>query len=71
MSREEFKNFVKAIEHNIIIKEKFSKCKTYHELILLAKNYGFNITFEDLEYDNTASKFETWFKESTIPPLKS
>ena len=48
MSREEFKNFIKTIEHNIIVKDKLVQCKTSAELILLAKKYGYSITLEDL-----------------------
>ena len=70
MSREEFKFFVKAVEHNIIVKEKLVQCKTSIDLILLAKKYGFSITLEDLNYDKTATKFENWFNKSRISPLK-
>ncbi len=42
MSRQEFVNFVKTVEH----------------------------TLEDLNYDKTATKFELWFKNSKINPLK-
>ena len=70
MSREEFKNFTKTVEHNILLKEKLIKCKTPKDLILLAKTYGYSITLEDLNYDKTASHFESWFKESKINPLK-
>ena len=70
MSREEFRNFVKTVEHNFQIKEKLVQCKTSEELILLAKKYGYSITLEDLNYDKTATKFEFWFKESRINPLK-
>jgi len=70
MSREEFRNFVKTVEHNIIVKEKLLECKTSKDLILFAKRYGYSITLEDLNYDKTATKFELWFKESRINPLK-
>ncbi len=70
MSREQFRNFVNTVEHNILIKEKLLKCKTSKDIILLAKSYGYSITIEDLHYDKTASKFEFWFKESRINPLK-
>ena len=69
MSREEFRNFVKAVEHNFLVKDRLLKCKTSKDLILLAKKYGYSITFEDLSYDKTATKFEIWFKESKINPL--
>tara|TARA_Y100001968_G_scaffold117991_1_gene107445 strand:+ start:286 stop:507 length:222 start_codon:yes stop_codon:yes gene_type:complete len=70
MSREEFKNFVQALEHNIRLKEKLIQCKTQGDFLSLANKYGFSITLEDLHYDKTANKFESWFKESKINPLK-
>ena len=70
MSREEFRNFVETVEHNILIKEKLIQCKTSKDLILLAKSYGYSIKLEDLNYDKTATQFERWFKESRINPLK-
>ena len=70
MSREEFRNFVKTVEHNILLKEKLLQCRTSKDLILLAKKYRYSITLEDLNYDETASKFELWFEESSINPLK-
>ena len=38
MSREESKNFIRTVEHNILVKEKLVQCKTSKDLILLAKN---------------------------------
>ena len=70
MSREDFKNFVKTVEHNTRVKEKILQCKTSKDLILLAKNFGYSITLEDLNYDETATQFELWFKQSRINPLK-
>ncbi len=70
MSREEFKNFVKTVEHNILLKEKLVECKTSKDIILLAKKYGFIISIEDFYYDKTASKFESWFTKSRIKALK-
>ena len=70
MSREEFKNFVKTIEHNILVKEKLRQCKKSKDLIFLARKYGYTITLEDFNYDKTATQFDLWFKESRINPLK-
>ena len=70
MSREEFRNFVKTVEHNTLIKEKLVQCKTSKDLILLAKSFGYSLTLEDLKNDNTATQFEVWFRESRINPLK-
>ena len=58
MSREEFKNFVKAVEHNILIKKELIQCKTSQDLILLAKKHGYLIIFEDLNYDKIATKLD-------------
>ena len=69
MSREEFKNFVQAIDHNIFLKDKLFQCKSSGDLILLAKKHGFSITLKDLSYDQTATKFESWFKASEIRPF--
>ncbi|MBW3041607.1 Nif11-like leader peptide family natural product precursor [Prochlorococcus marinus] len=71
MSREEFRNFVNTIEHNLLVKEKLKLCKTSQEIILLAKKYGYSITIEDLNYDKTATQFGIWFKKSRINPLNS
>ena len=70
MSRQEFRNFVKTVEHNILVKEKILECKTSKDLILLAKKYGYYITSEDIIHDKTETKFELWFKKSRINPLK-
>tara|TARA_B100000965_G_scaffold191904_1_gene160176 strand:+ start:2510 stop:2725 length:216 start_codon:yes stop_codon:yes gene_type:complete len=70
MSREEFRNFVKTIECNTLIKDKLTQCKTSEDLILLARKYGYSITSEDLKNDRIASDFDSWFKESRINPLK-
>ena len=70
MSREEFKNFLYAIDRNIFLKDKLFKCNSSEDLIVLAKKYGFEITLKDLSYDQTARKFESWFIESEIPPIK-
>ncbi len=70
MSRKEFKNFVKTVEHNILVKEKLLQCKTSKDLILLAKKYGYYITLEDLKYDKTSTQFELWYNKSRINPLK-
>ncbi len=70
MSREDLRNFIKAVEHNIFVREKLALCRTKNELMLLAKNYGYSITLEDFKYDKKASKFEAWFKKSRINTLK-
>ena len=70
MSREEFRNFVKTVEHNFLVKDKLVNCQTSEQLILLAKKYGYSITLEDLNYDKTATKFRSWFRKSKIHPLK-
>ena len=70
MSREEFRNFVKSVEHNIFIKEKLMECKTSKEIIFLAHKYGYSISLKDFIQDKDSTKFEYWVKESRITPLK-
>ena len=70
MSREEFINFVKTVEHNILLKEKLFQCKTSKDIVLLAKKYGYCITIADFNYDKIETQFGLWFKESKINPLK-
>ena len=70
MSREELKNFIKATDQNIILHEKLIQCKTQKDLILLAKQYGYIITLEDVNYNKIATKFESWFRESKINALR-
>ena len=70
MSREQFRDFVRTLDNHIQLKEKLFQCKTSKDLILLARDYGYSITLEDLNYDKTATRFETWFNESRIKPIK-
>ncbi len=70
MSRQDFKNFVKTVEHNVLLKEKVVKCQTSKDLILLAKKYGYVISLDDLTYDKIATKFDLWFEKSKINPLR-
>ena len=70
MSRDDFKNFVRTVEHNIFLQEKLSQCKTVKDITLLAKNYGYSISLEDFIHDRTATKFESWFIKSKINALK-
>ena len=70
MSRDDFKIFVRTVEHNIFLQEKLSQCKKVKDITLLAKNYGYSISLEDFIHDRTATKFESWFIKSKINALK-
>ena len=70
MTREELRTFVNTVERNIPLQEQLVLCKNSEDLILLAQKYGYGITTEDIKYDKTATKFESWFKESKINSLK-
>ena len=70
MSREEFKNFVTTVEHNIHLKKELLQCKSSQDLISFARKYGYSITLKDLDNDKTDTKFESWFDKSKINPLK-
>ena len=71
MSREDFRSFVKTLEHNLLLKERLVKCKTSKDLIKLAKELGYIISLEDLDYDKTATKAQSWFVESKISILNN
>ncbi len=64
------RNFLKSFEHNIHVQEKLVKCKNSKDFIFIAKKYGYYIKLEDLNYNQTASKFEHWYRESRINRLK-
>ena len=58
-------NSVKAHDH--FTKKLYTKSS---EIISLANDYGYNITLEDLRYDETAINFEAWIIKSCIAPLR-
>ena len=70
MSREDFRGFARMVKHNMYLKETLSQCETSKDLILIAEKYGYCITSEDLNYDDTANKFNFLFEKIKINPLK-
>ena len=58
MSKEEFRNFVKTVEHNILIKEKLVQCKTSKVLFLVAKSVDSLSDMDNFNFDKTANQYE-------------
>ncbi len=71
MSREGFSDFLKAAEHRLTLREQVKSCKNYHEIISLAYSYGFHITLDDIQRENTFAGVENWFKTSKINPIRN
>jgi predicted ribosomally synthesized peptide with nif11-like leader len=72
MSRESLNNFVHAAKHSFSLRQKLKDCKEDpHNILKLAKSYGFSITRKDLAEDEEAERIEGWFKASLISPLKT
>ncbi len=71
MSREDLKNFFHSIEHSSELRLKAKKCEENIDVLKLAKEYGFNLTIEDLNEDEIAEKTNNWFKASKLAPLRN
>ena len=70
MSYEDLIGFVHSIDHSLSLRIKFKKCKNDNEIYTLAKNYGFNLSEQDIaEYFNNNINKE-WFKNSKIREIK-
>ncbi len=72
MSRENFNNFIYAAEHSFSLRKKLKECKDNpHNIVELAKSYGFAITLKDFAEDGEAERIQEWFQTSMISPLKN
>ncbi len=70
MTREEFKNFIKAVERNSILREKVKSSQSINNLLSLAKEYNFKISYKDFLDDKISTKLNEWFETSRIAPIK-
>ncbi len=71
MSREEFQDFIHAVEHSLSLREEINKALGDETLIIkLANKYGFKVTIKDLEEDSSAESVNAWFQASKINPIK-
>ncbi len=70
MTRKEFNDFIYSIERSPKLRRKVRECENKAQLIELAAEFGFLITFKDLSEDSELSQIEQWFQISKIPPIK-
>ena len=70
MTRQSFKNFITTSERSFPLRERLKYCNKKEEVILIAHEYGFNITIKDFEEDNIFSRIESWFNISRINPIQ-
>ena len=71
MSRNDLNNFLHAAEHSLSLREAIDNCNENAKKILqVAKEYGFNITLNDLQEDSRAEEINKWFTSSKINPLR-
>ena len=72
MSIRDLKSFINTAERNRELRIKIRRCKTHQNLVLLAKEYGFCISFKDFEDEAIAAKaIGDWFEKSKIAPIKN
>ena len=70
MSREDLRNFVKAVERNPSIQRALKQCNNRQKLLEIAAKYDFHITQRDLDEDNIAEEIKGWFDISKIAAIK-
>ena len=70
MSREDFHNFIHAVEHSSSLREKLRLCITQKDVLEIAAKYGFTITNKDLQEDKEAEKIDNHFKTNKISPIR-
>jgi len=70
MSRQDFKNFIRALEKNYSIRKEIKDCNSFKELINMAKKFGFQLNIDDIKEDNVSSEIAEWFNKSKITPIR-
>ena len=70
MSREELKNFVRAVERNYSLRKEIHRCNSYNDLFHIAQQFGFNISLKDFEEDKNFSDTREWFEKSNLTKIK-
>ena len=66
MSRDDLTTFIRAITHSSYLREELENCKDKHNVLALAKKYGFNVTTKDLTENKDAERINKQ-KLSTLP----
>ena len=66
MSREGWKDFLRAAERSPSLQRELYACSETKDIIELGKRLGFAICLEDLNQDAQAEAIRNWFEQSTI-----
>ena len=66
MSREGWKDFLRAAERSPALQRELNACSETKDIIELGKRLGFAICLEDLNQDAQAEAISNWFEQSTI-----
>ncbi len=66
MSREAFRDFLRAIEHHQGLRRDAAQCSDDDQLLALARRHGFDVTKRDFSDDAQESAIIRWFETSRI-----
>ena len=66
MSREGWKDFLRAAERSPALQRELNACKETQDIIQIGKRLGFALCLDDLNHDAQAEAIGKWFEQSTI-----
>ena len=66
MSREGWKNFLRAAERSPALQREISAYSETKDIVELGKRLGFSLCLDDLNQDPQAEAISKWFEQSTI-----
>ena len=66
MSREGWKDFLRAAERSSALQRELSICSETKDIVELGKRLGFSLCLDDLNKDSEAEAISKWFDQSTI-----
>ena len=66
MSREGWKDFLRAAERSPALQRELNACSETKDIIELGKRLGFAMCLDDLNQDAQADAISNWFEQSTI-----
>lgn len=66
MSREEWKNFLQAVERSPGLRKELQSKQAVQDIVQLGRQYGYAVRLKDLTQDAQTEKISHWFEQSTI-----
>ena len=66
MSREGWKDFLRAAERSPALQRELSVCRETKDIVALGNRLGFSLCLDDLNQDPQAEAIGKWFEQSTI-----